>query len=74
MNPKTQEYWIKRRQEEWRRITSMGKRFEEEDCSGYIYKGHRYYDWRRGPTITGKDFPYKAEPIVKSPNPWRGIK
>ena len=74
MKTTTQEYWIKRRQAEWVEISTMGVRFEEEDCSGYEYKGKRHYDWIRGPTITGPDFPYPELPIVKSPNPWHGIK
>jgi hypothetical protein len=33
-----QEYWIKKKKAEWQEISSMGKRFEELNCSGYFYK------------------------------------
>jgi hypothetical protein len=69
-----QEYWIKKKQEEWEKISTFGRRFEEEDRSGYFYKGKKHYDWIRGPTITGPGFPFPEQPIIKSPNPWKGIK
>jgi hypothetical protein len=64
------EWWQVKAEREWAEIVTNGKRFETVDNSGYLYKGKKHYDWIRGPTITGPDYPFPDQPIVKSENPW----
>lgn len=73
-DPNGKEHYDTCKAEQWKLVSAKGVRFETEDRSGYLYGGHKYHDWIRGPVITGKDFPWPDLPYVKSENPWKGIK
>lgn len=71
LDPDGKEHFDTCAKEWWRIVSTLGTRFETEDNSGYLLHGKKFYDWKRGPVITGIHFPWPDLPYVKSESPWK---
>lgn len=58
----------------WRIVKTFGTRFETKNNSGFILHGKKFYDWKRGPVITGERYigPI-TDDLENSPNPWAKV-
>jgi hypothetical protein len=58
----------------WRIVSTIGKRFENKNDSGYLLHGKKFYDWKRGPVITGERYTGPIDDdLENSPNPWSRV-